>query len=94
MTSQDTSLLAYAALVMPTLGRRQWDVVCALQRLTEASNAEIARYLGWPINTVTPRVGELRKIGLVEDAGKRICGVTGSTVHVWKLKEEIKINGK
>jgi hypothetical protein len=37
-----------------------------------------------PINTITPRVFELRQIGLVEEVGKRKCRVTDRTAIAWK----------
>jgi hypothetical protein len=37
-----------------------------------------------PINRVTPRVFELREIGLVEEVGKRKCHDTGGTAIAWK----------
>lgn len=53
------------------------------------TNAEIARALSVPINTITPRVLELRKMGLILDAGRRMCKVTGSTVHAWRAKHPV-----
>ena len=82
---QDTSLHAYA-LATQNLGAKQKQVLDALRYFPDATNAEIAVRLAWTINRVTPRMGELRKQGLVFDAGKRTCKVTGSTAHCWKAK--------
>jgi serine/threonine protein kinase len=50
------------------------------------TNGELSKLLDRPINTVTPRVHELRKLGLVEDAGRRPYRVTHSMAHAWKLR--------
>ena len=80
----DTSLDSFSS-IKPTLGSRQKAVFDVLSYLDRATNSEIAKYMGLPINTITPRVNELRKKGLVRDAGKRICKVTGSQVHAWRI---------
>lgn len=56
---QQTSLLAYRE-IKPTLNDRQAKVLQAIEAIYPACNAQVAQYLGWPINTVTPRVLELR----------------------------------
>jgi hypothetical protein len=91
---QDTSLEAYLKLKKADTRRDQ--VLQTLRLLPDATNAELADKLGWPINRVTPRINELRvrepgekakiKLGLVLDAGRRTCRVTGSTAHAWKAK--------
>lgn len=64
MSVQDTSLLSWIDLQL-SIGDRQATVHCALAELGKATNKQLARHLGWEINSVTPRVHELRKIGLV-----------------------------
>jgi len=44
-------------------------VLDALRFFPDATNAEIALKLGWPVNRITPRCLELRKMGLILDAG-------------------------
>lgn len=85
---QDTSLFAYSVATQ-NLGAKQKQVLDALRYFPDATNAEIAAHLAWTINRVTPRMGELRKQGLVLDAGKRRCKVTGSTAHAWKAKHAV-----
>ena len=81
---QDTSLRAFYAL-QSTLGRAQKEVLDALRSQVNATNAEIAWMLNHrPINTITPRTFELREIGLVEEAGKRKCRVSGRTAIAWR----------
>jgi hypothetical protein len=45
------------------------------------TNAELAHYLQWTINRVTSRTNELRKMGVLYDAGIRICRVTHSSAE-------------
>lgn len=88
MGSADTSLHAYA-LASQHLGKTQKAVLDALRFFPDATNAEIADYMDWPVNRITPRMGELRKQGLVLDAGRRRCKVTGSTAHAWRAKHPV-----
>ena len=52
------------------------------------TNAEIAASLGRPINEITPRYLELRKLGLglVLESSRRRCKVTGNTAKAWKAR--------
>jgi len=82
--TMDTSLDAFQS-IKPELGSRQkavWDVI---NHLKSPTNSEISKFMGLPINTITPRVNELRKKGLVSDAGIRPCNITGSNVHTWRI---------
>ena len=60
----ETSKEAYKGIV-PILGETQTTVLSALVYLKEATNAEIADFLDWSINRVTPRIFELREEGYV-----------------------------
>lgn len=97
---RETSLLSYFGEVVQNLGNRQETVFSLLSVRGPMSNAEIAEQLGWPINSVTPRVNELRKLGRVLCVcgrfhlakgdraacdGVRLCQVTGRVVHVWRV---------
>lgn len=83
---RDTSIHAYYDRVKPTLGNRQKVVFEMLRNKDNWTNSELAQTLEWPINTVCPRIFELRKLGLVEDSGKRICKVGGLMAHAWKIR--------
>ena len=45
-----------------------------------------------PINTITPRIFELRQKGLVVEHEKRKCTITGHPAIAWRVKnmDEIK----
>ena len=75
---QDTSLFAYSVATQ-NLGAKQKEVLDALRYFPNATNAEIAAHLNWPINRVTPRTGELKKMGLILDVARRTCKATGGS---------------
>lgn len=83
---QSTSLAAYQAEVKPTLGERQAQVLEYLRHWPSLTNTEISKGLAIPINAITPRTNELVKRGLVEEAGKRPCQITGRTAIAWRVK--------
>lgn len=85
---QDTSLFAHK-MATQHLGKKQKEVFDALRFFPDATNAEIAACMGWPVNRITPRVLELRKMGLILDAGKRTCKITRSAAHAWKAKHPV-----
>lgn len=86
MTVASTSINAYRTEVLPSLGERQKCVYEELTKAHDLTNSELASRLNWPINTITPRVHELRKEGLVIEETKRKCRVTGRTVSAWSVK--------
>lgn len=81
MTVADTSRWAYQLV---DVNARQRQVLSALKELGEASDAEIADCLGWTINRVTPRRGELVGLHLVT-AARQKEGPFGAKVTVWRL---------
>lgn len=80
---RDTSQNAYES-VRPELGERQRLVFNELKKYGNLTNMELAVSLGVSVNTVTPRIFELRKFGKVAEWGKRECRVTGRTVISWQ----------
>ena len=78
----DTSLLAYADIKVE-LGTRQKTILDVITYLGTCTNLEISKFLGLPINQVTPRVLELREKGCVELDTKRECKVSGRLVMAW-----------
>ena len=81
---QQTSLEAYK-YVLKNLTDKQAKVYKALGNMGDygACNHGLGLRLGWPINCVTPRNLELRKMNLVVGAGIR--KVNGRNVHFWKV---------
>lgn len=56
------------------------------------TNTEIADYIGWPINTVTPRVNELCKKGRLEEFERRKCKITGRLAIAWRPTKQQSLN--
>jgi hypothetical protein len=83
----DTSLEAWTK-IQCRLGQKQSEMYQFFKSHPNIkfSDKHLAHNLQWPINTVTPRRGELCKLGLVEDAGKIMDHSTKCCVHVWRLK--------
>lgn len=85
---QDTSLLSWVEL-QPSLGDRQSEIFHALQQLGNATDVELAEYLGHADpNYVRPRRKELFDLGVVRAVEKRPCKVTGRTVYAWKVLKQ------
>jgi DNA-binding MarR family transcriptional regulator len=83
---RQTSLDAYFNEVKPKLSRTQLLVLEALEEIAPANDKQIAAYLNWPINSVTPRRGELLKKKQVTVAyvGK---DTSGRSTTFWKPKD-------
>ena len=77
-----TSLDSYYK-ILPDLGEKQKIVFETIKMHPNMSNHDIARFLGWEINTVTPRVKELREIGLIFCSGERLDRRTNRNVMIW-----------
>lgn len=61
------------------------QVLLAIRYLGESTDTEIASYLRWPINSVTPRRGELYKMGLVGCKGKKVKE-NGRSALIWGVQ--------
>lgn len=81
---RDTSLEAYDN-VQEKIGENQMIVLDVIRKLGAPTNLEIARWLQWDINQVTPRVLELREKNYVVECQKRPCGITGNTAMSWRM---------
>lgn len=93
MSVQETSLEVYFGEVVPTLGKRQREVLTAFTKREEFTNAELAQFLQWPINTITPRTNELVKSNFLLESRKKICNVTGRKVIAWKINSNRQRSG-
>lgn len=70
-----TSLLAYYE-ALENLGTRQLEVLKAIDKIEPCNNLMISKYTGLPINSVTPRVHELKKKGLIKELKVDLCPIT------------------
>ena len=84
---QQTSLLAYKGLKdEQKLGERQRLVFDALRKLKEATDCEIAHFMGFKdMNAERPRRNELVRYGLVREKYKRKDYITGKMAIVWEV---------
>lgn len=80
MPVADTSLSAYDGL--RDFGDKQRRVLDAVVQLGVACDRQIADHLGWTINRVTPRRGELVEAGIVVSAG--YMRHNGRRVKTWR----------
>jgi DNA-binding Lrp family transcriptional regulator len=80
---QQTSLEAFE-LIKPKINANQRIILDVIEGAAcDMTGMEIAKYLGWSVNRVTPRVLELRQKGLLKGCGVRKCGVTGYNAVGW-----------
>lgn len=79
-----TSIDAFIS-IKEKINERQKQVLHALEEIAPASNRQIAEHSNMPINTVTPRIGELRKKGYVVQAYIS-KDITGRRATYWKPK--------
>jgi len=85
--SQQTSLDAYRDLLdSGDLGRRQEQVYQAFRKYGPATNLEISKILGLPINQITPRNIELREKHMIREISRRKCNISNRTSIAWGTK--------
>ena len=88
---QQTSIEAYESICYE-LNKRQKHIYQALLRLGIANNTRLAIECGMLISSVTPRIFELRAMGLVEFSHIRPCPITKRNTIWWKIAQNsIKI---
>lgn len=80
---QLTSLMAFAE-VLENLGERQLQVLKALNEIEPANNLMISNYLNLPINSICPRVKELRGKRLVIKSHIEKCPITSRATIFWR----------
>jgi len=84
MMVQDTSREAYHEYKRTKLKKSQSVVLDVIRYLGNPTNSEIRKFIGLPINVITPRTNELVKLGKVIEGEKRSCKVTHKTVLTWR----------
>lgn len=80
---QQTSLDTYFAEVKPHAHSKRQIVLEAIEEIQPCNNREIAKHLGWEINSITGRVHELRTLGKVIEAFKA-HDTNGRKTIFWK----------
>lgn len=67
------------------------QVFIAVRKLGVCTDKQIAEYLGWPINRVTPRRLELQDKELIEQKMKAPDPQSKRTVSFWQVKTISKL---
>ena len=82
---QKTSLEAYRNLTKEMIGERQGAVLKAIEMLGPISDKQIGIVLGWPINCITNRRGELEDMGIIECSGEQLDEKTQRNEMTWSV---------
>ena len=82
--ARQTSLWAHES-IKQDLGRRQATVLEVIRNFPGCDNHFISEKLKIPINQVTPRTLELRKMGKVKEAGQKKNIITGRLTLRWEV---------
>ena len=92
MTHQPTSIQAYRWIAESTILQRLHREICRtlLTQLMPMTAGEIAAGMTPPgrINSISPRMRELRRMGVVREAKTRPCRITGRMAIAWELSGE------
>lgn len=86
---RDTSIISYRELQAGKLGLLQQKVFDVIkQHPLGITDREIINIVGIEGNSIRPRRYELFKKGLVVEAGKRKCSISGKLALTWKLNKQ------
>jgi hypothetical protein len=84
----ETSMIA-AVMVAPHLRTKQRLALAAITAAPDGLNSwELANALHCRVNQVQPRTSELRRMGLIQDSGKRRANEWGNPSIVWVSSSE------
>ena len=73
------------------LSPRKGEVLTALAKSGPMTATEVSMTLGVPRDSVSPRIAELRRNGLVKTTKTTTCDVTGKTVSVWETTGQTRL---
>jgi predicted transcriptional regulator len=88
MSVQVTSIISYYE-VLQTLSKRHKEVLLAMKHLKCANNLMISKLLNLPINSVTPRMKELRTKGIIIYHHTEACPYTKRSSRFYTIKNYI-----
>ena len=83
-----TSLDAFAHFVMGDALPAQQRQIVEYLRSGPATRSEIAKATGISVSSVTGRVHELVKNGVIEECSRRPCSITGVNCYVVRLAKQ------
>ena len=84
------SIITYYNCVVPHISQSQRVVLEAIIELGATTDFEIAQHLNKPINSITPRRGELAKLHLIISTSK-ILNKFKRVVDVWRANPNYKL---
>jgi len=84
----DTSVAAYESTPSKVRAKRRLFVLNTLREMGDATSDEIEAHLDWTHQSVSPRLTELKRDGLIEDTGKRRPTRLGKTARVYTAVDE------
>ncbi len=80
-----TSMEAFVS-ILEKLPESRMKVFQAMKQINKpCSNYMVSQHLHWPINRVTGRTNELRKLGMVVFHHKEICPETKAKADYWVI---------
>lgn len=87
---RQTSLLALEQFrpKLPRAQRAVYDQLCDADPAEGMTDGELKHALGWEINRITPRRGELVKATMVEVACVRTCKANGTKATAWRIRRD------
>lgn len=85
--TRETSIAAYTEMrESGVLGGIRLNVVKILSQYGPLTQAEVSERTGNKIQrSVTPRFAELKKMGVIEEVGEKICPISGAETYIWDL---------
>lgn len=73
------------------LSKAQWRVYAWLFECGPATAGEIAQAIEYIRNNTSARLVELKKMGVVEEIGERVCETTGNNVILWDVTDQLPV---
>ncbi len=81
---QANSLFSYMNFVKPVLSERQQEVYTAMRAYGRPfTDKDLAQFMNFEINRITPRRGELAKKGLIQKSGNVLQN--GRPATLWEV---------
>lgn len=71
--------------IQKALPEKRFRVLSTIAKLDRPTALEVSRYLGLPINSITGRISELKKQGMIEGYGEKI--VSGYTHARYRITD-------
>ncbi|QDP51258.1 MAG: hypothetical protein Unbinned7913contig1002_13 [Prokaryotic dsDNA virus sp.] len=87
---RETSMKAYMEIIDSNLlGRRQEEVYKMIANFGPLTEGEVCEFLQRRRNSVTPRICELKKMGVVSEVGRKKCSTSGHYAYLLEISGEL-----